>query len=71
MSWYSPSTTICNKQKLRNKDLNFNTEAYNLLGVAFQILGDTESARQVFLQSVELNPDSFTNPWIKWLLLIS
>ncbi|XP_052083053.1 uncharacterized protein LOC127720503 [Mytilus californianus] len=29
-------------------------EAYNLLGIALQLLGDTDSARQAFLQSAEL-----------------
>ncbi|CAC5355682.1 unnamed protein product [Mytilus coruscus] len=32
-----------------------------LLGVAFQIVGDTESARQAFLQSVELLPEPSLN----------
>ncbi|XP_063438334.1 uncharacterized protein LOC134719260 [Mytilus trossulus] len=32
-------------------------EAYNLLGVALQLCGDEESARQAFLQSVYINED--------------
>ncbi|VDI70740.1 Hypothetical predicted protein, partial [Mytilus galloprovincialis] len=35
---------------------NLNTEdAYTLLGIALELHGDKESARQAFLQSVELS----------------
>ncbi|XP_071124025.1 cyclic GMP-AMP synthase-like receptor [Mytilus edulis] len=44
---------------------------FNLLGITLQILGDTESARQVFKQSVEIFPDSSKNLAVKRLMLMS
>ncbi|CAC5380208.1 unnamed protein product [Mytilus coruscus] len=45
--------------------------AYNLLGVALRLLGDTESARQSFLQSAKINPDASRNFAVNRLLLMS
>ncbi|CAC5421958.1 unnamed protein product [Mytilus coruscus] len=45
--------------------------AYNLLGVALQLLGDKESARHAFLQSVELWPNELYNSAVKRLLLMN
>lgn len=30
--------------------------SYNMLGISFQLIGDTESARQAFWQSLEIYP---------------
>lgn len=30
--------------------------SYDMLGIAFQLIGDTESARQAFIQSLEIDP---------------
>lgn len=43
----------------------FEESAYHLFGVALQVFGDTESARQAFLQSVELYHDLSDNPAVK------
>ncbi|XP_052097561.1 uncharacterized protein LOC127732552 [Mytilus californianus] len=48
----------------------FRAGAYNLLGIALQLLGDKESARRAFLQSVNLCPVESYNSAIKRLLLI-
>ncbi|VDI30046.1 Hypothetical predicted protein [Mytilus galloprovincialis] len=45
--------------------------AYDLLGVAFQVLGYTESARQAFSQSIDLYQDPFDNSAEKILLSMS
>ncbi|XP_052097558.1 uncharacterized protein LOC127732550 [Mytilus californianus] len=45
-------------------------EAYILLGVALQLVGDKESARHAFLQSVKLYPSEIRNSVVKRLLLI-
>ncbi|XP_063436841.1 uncharacterized protein LOC134718279 [Mytilus trossulus] len=44
--------------------------AYNFLGVALQLLGDTEYARHVFLQSVKLFLSDSHNSAVKRLLLL-
>ncbi|CAG2232417.1 unnamed protein product [Mytilus edulis] len=41
--------------------------AYNLLGIAFQLLGDTEAARKALSQSIELLPQSSLNPAVQRL----
>ncbi|CAC5400860.1 unnamed protein product [Mytilus coruscus] len=38
-----------------------NANAYDCLGVAFQIIGDLESAREVFVRSIDLDPDQLMN----------
>lgn len=43
---------------------------YILLGVAFQISGDTESARQLSKESVALIPDPYRNSAVKRLWLM-
>lgn len=45
-------------------------EVCNLLGIALQLLGDTESARQAFLQSAELDPDLLFKITLKRLSLL-
>ncbi|VDH99083.1 Hypothetical predicted protein [Mytilus galloprovincialis] len=48
---------------------NWNTEdAYTLLGIALELHGDKESARQAFLQSVELSEDE-SHSFAAWRLL--
>ncbi|XP_071146310.1 uncharacterized protein [Mytilus edulis] len=42
-------------------DVRGTAEAYTLLGIALQLFGDKESARQAFLQSLEINPDESNN----------
>ncbi|XP_071147877.1 uncharacterized protein [Mytilus edulis] len=42
-------------------DVRSTAEAYTLLGIALQLFGDKESARQAFLQSLEINPDESNN----------
>ncbi|CAC5398445.1 unnamed protein product [Mytilus coruscus] len=51
-------------------DEEFKASACDLLGVALQVLGDSESARQAFVQSVELCHDLSDNPAVKRLLLM-
>ncbi|XP_052077037.1 uncharacterized protein LOC127715063 isoform X2 [Mytilus californianus] len=58
-------------EKYLMKNLSMIAVSYNLLGVALQILGDTESARQAFLQSVELNKYPSRIFAVKRLLLMS
>ncbi|VDI56113.1 Hypothetical predicted protein [Mytilus galloprovincialis] len=48
---------------------NWNTEdAYTLLGIALELHGDKESARQAFLQSVEISEGESHN-FATWRLL--
>ncbi|CAG2198443.1 unnamed protein product [Mytilus edulis] len=60
----------------QNGKLNLSSTLYkqwfiqNSYGIAQQLLGDTESARQAFLQSITLFPDEFYNSAVKRLLLI-
>ncbi|XP_071145514.1 uncharacterized protein [Mytilus edulis] len=42
-------------------DVKSTADAYTLLGIALQLFGDTESARQAFLQSLEIYPDESYN----------
>ncbi|VDI56170.1 Hypothetical predicted protein [Mytilus galloprovincialis] len=44
--------------------------AYNILGIALQLLGDNESARQAFMRSVDIYPNNEYNTAIKRLSLI-
>ncbi|VDI56111.1 Hypothetical predicted protein [Mytilus galloprovincialis] len=43
-------------------------EAYTLLGIVLQLVGDKESARQAFLQSFEICPDESHNSAVRRLL---
>ncbi|CAC5362684.1 unnamed protein product [Mytilus coruscus] len=68
--------SLCNLRTVISKhfliaDPDLIASAYDLLGVALQLLGDTESARQSFSQSVEFYQDPFDNPAEKRLLLLS
>ncbi|VDH91186.1 Hypothetical predicted protein [Mytilus galloprovincialis] len=45
--------------------------AYTILGIVFQLLGDNESARQAFMQSVEIEPDYSLNTSVKRLTLMN
>lgn len=45
--------------------------SYLILGITFQLVGDTTSARQAFKQSIELNSDSVTYSALRRLSLIS
>ncbi|XP_071128233.1 uncharacterized protein [Mytilus edulis] len=49
---------------------NMKSKCYNILGICFQLLGDTGSARQAFMQSVELFPDEKNNTAFQRLSLI-
>ncbi|VDI74893.1 Hypothetical predicted protein [Mytilus galloprovincialis] len=42
-------------------DVRSTAEAYTLLGIALQLFGDKESARQAFLKSLEIYPDESNN----------
>ncbi|XP_063418890.1 uncharacterized protein LOC134701687 [Mytilus trossulus] len=52
-------------------NVDLKAEAYYLLGIALQLLGDMESARHVFLKSVKLCPDELYNSAGKRLLLMN
>ncbi|XP_063416234.1 uncharacterized protein LOC134697878 [Mytilus trossulus] len=45
-------------------------QSYKMLGISFQLLGDSESAKQAFLRSLELFPDPTLNDASKRLSLI-
>ncbi|XP_071126621.1 uncharacterized protein [Mytilus edulis] len=47
------------------------SRAYTILGIVFQLLGDNESARQAFMQSVEIEPDCSLNTSVKRLTLMN
>ncbi|CAG2185800.1 unnamed protein product [Mytilus edulis] len=47
------------------------TAAYDCLGVAFQIIGDTEAAREAFVKSTELYPEQFYNCSFKRLAILN
>ncbi|XP_052081006.1 uncharacterized protein LOC127718971 [Mytilus californianus] len=49
----------------------FIAEAYNMLGIVLNLIGDRESARQAFLKSVEIQPDESINSAGKRLLFMS
>ncbi|CAC5422809.1 unnamed protein product [Mytilus coruscus] len=53
-----------------NADLDAKAAAYNLLGVALQTVGETETARQAYLQSAELHIDPTDNPARKRVFLL-
>ncbi|CAC5406187.1 unnamed protein product [Mytilus coruscus] len=50
---------------------NFKAKAYNLLGTALHLLGRKESARQAFLNSVELFPNQLINSAVTSLFKMS
>lgn len=45
-------------------------QSYKMLGITFQLLGDSESAKQAFLRSLELFPDPTLNDASRRLSLI-
>lgn len=45
------------------------SKAYNMLGIAFHLIGDTKSAKQAFMQSLELNPNDLNDAFDKLLLI--
>ncbi|XP_063409059.1 uncharacterized protein LOC134692533 [Mytilus trossulus] len=49
-------------------DWGYKAEAYTLLGIALQLFGDKESARQAFLQSFTISPDESHNSAARRLL---
>ncbi|CAG2252694.1 unnamed protein product [Mytilus edulis] len=51
-----------------HNDVRSTAEAYTLLGIALQLFGDKESARQAFLQSLEIFPDESYNSASRRLL---
>ncbi|VDH98985.1 Hypothetical predicted protein [Mytilus galloprovincialis] len=48
-------------------DIVMKAVAYDCLGVAFHIIGDTEAAREAFVKSTEIFPDQFMNHSFKRL----
>lgn len=44
--------------------------SYNMLGITFELIGDSESATKAFMQSLELHPDPIVNDASKRLKLI-
>ncbi|XP_071126630.1 uncharacterized protein [Mytilus edulis] len=48
---------IINESYLIENGKLFQSESYQILGIALQLLGESESARHAFMQSVELDPD--------------
>ncbi|CAG2247211.1 unnamed protein product [Mytilus edulis] len=50
-----------NGERYLMADVWSTAEAYTLLGIALQLFGDKESARQAFLQSLEIYPDESNN----------
>ncbi|VDH96211.1 Hypothetical predicted protein [Mytilus galloprovincialis] len=53
-----------------NADMDAKAAAYNLLGVALQTVGETETARQAYLLSAKLHIDPTDNPAVKRLFLL-
>ncbi|XP_071126633.1 uncharacterized protein [Mytilus edulis] len=49
----------------------YHSKKYTILGIVFQLLGDNESARQAFMQSVEIEPDYSCNTSVKRLTLMN
>ncbi|XP_063416456.1 uncharacterized protein LOC134698095 [Mytilus trossulus] len=49
---------------------NMKSKCYNILGICFQLLGDTGSARKAFVQSKELFPDEKNNTAFQRLSII-
>ncbi|VDI37454.1 Hypothetical predicted protein [Mytilus galloprovincialis] len=50
-------------------DIGMKATAYDCLGVAFQIIGDTEAARGAFVKSTEIYPDQLENRSFKRLAM--
>ncbi|VDI25062.1 Hypothetical predicted protein [Mytilus galloprovincialis] len=48
-------------EKYLMSDVRSTADAYTLLGIVLQLFGDTESARQAFLQSLKIYPDESYN----------
>ncbi|XP_071147371.1 uncharacterized protein [Mytilus edulis] len=55
-------------KKYLMSDLGYTWEAYTLLGIALQLCGDKESARQAFVQSLAICPDESYNSAARRLL---
>ncbi|XP_071147323.1 uncharacterized protein [Mytilus edulis] len=55
-------------EKYLMSDVSCIANAYTLLGVALQLIGDTKSARQAFLQSLEIYPNESNNSAARKLL---
>ncbi|XP_052076446.1 uncharacterized protein LOC127714426 isoform X2 [Mytilus californianus] len=53
------------------KDNKYQYQAHNIVGIALQLSGDHEAARQAFMQSIEIYPDHRYNTSIKRFLLMS
>ena len=53
-----------------NADMDAKAAAYNLLGVALQTVGETNTARQAYLLSAKLHIDPTDNPAVKRLFLL-
>ncbi|XP_076071842.1 uncharacterized protein LOC143043412 [Mytilus galloprovincialis] len=49
----------------------YHSGAYTILGIVFQLLGDNESARQAFMQSVEIKRDYSFNTSVERLTLMN
>ncbi|XP_063414860.1 cyclic GMP-AMP synthase-like [Mytilus trossulus] len=49
----------------------FHSESYKILGIALQLLGDSESAQQAFMQSAQIEPDQKYNTSVKRLTLMN
>ncbi|CAG2204504.1 unnamed protein product [Mytilus edulis] len=56
--------------QLRLDNMDAKAAAYNLLGVALQTVGETETARQAYLLSAKLHIDPTDNPAVKRLFLL-
>ncbi|XP_076085584.1 uncharacterized protein LOC143056377 [Mytilus galloprovincialis] len=52
-------------------DIGMRAIAYDCLGVAFQIIGDTEAAREAFVKSTEIYSEQFENPSFKRLAILN
>ncbi|CAG2244491.1 unnamed protein product [Mytilus edulis] len=52
-------------------DIALKAAAYDCLGVAFQIIGDTEAAREAFVKSTEIYPEQFYNRSFKRLAILN
>ncbi|XP_063416266.1 uncharacterized protein LOC134697909 [Mytilus trossulus] len=57
-------------QMVIQENYYFKAQAFTILGVAFQLFGDTESARQAFLHSVNLEPGHLDNSAVKRLMFM-
>ncbi|XP_071124029.1 cyclic GMP-AMP synthase-like receptor 2 [Mytilus edulis] len=52
-------------------DIMFQSESYKILGISLQLLGDSESAQQAFMQSAKIQPDQKYNTSVKRLTLMN